>query len=75
MNYVYIVNCVFFTEMAEGNGELVDDLASMSSQDRGDGEKTEDYPKLIEYGLDKRVSLHSIHPKFRTYFNISIVIC
>lgn len=42
--------------MAEGNGELVDDVASMSSQDRGDGEKTEDYPKLIEYGLDKRVS-------------------
>ena len=31
-----------FKDMKEGN--------------RGDGEKTEDYPKLIQYGLDKRVA-------------------
>lgn len=71
-NHKLIVKYVFFTEMAEGNGELVDDLASMSSQDRGDGEKTEDYPKLIEYGLDKRVSTNS--KPSRTNFYISIVI-
>lgn len=40
--------------MAEGNGELVDDVG-VKSDDRADGERTEDYPKLIEYGLDKRV--------------------
>lgn len=64
-NHESFINCAFFTEMAEGNGELVDDLASMSSQDRGDGEKTDDYPKLIEYGLDKRVS-----SKFRASQNL-----
>lgn len=45
----------FFIEMAEGNGELVDDI-NQKSEDRGDGERTEDYPKLLEYGLDKKVS-------------------
>lgn len=40
--------------MAEGNGELVDDVG-VKSDDRADSERTEDYPKLIEYGLDKRV--------------------
>lgn len=44
-----------FTDMAEGNGEIVDD-ATKKSEDRGDGEKTEDYPKLLEYGLDKKVA-------------------
>lgn len=43
--------------MAEGNGELVDDLSGAKSDDRGDGERTEDYPKLLEYGLDRRVRL------------------
>lgn len=42
-------------EMAEGNGELVEDISNMKSDDRGDGERTEDYPKLLEYGLDKKV--------------------
>ncbi|KAL9893328.1 synaptotagmin binding cytoplasmic RNA interacting protein isoform 1-T6 [Glossina fuscipes fuscipes] len=41
--------------MAEGNGELVDDI-NVKSEDRGDGERTEDYPKLLEYGLDKKVA-------------------
>lgn len=41
--------------MAEGNGEIVDDTTK-KSDDRGDGEKTEDYPKLLEYGLDKKVA-------------------
>lgn len=47
--------------MAEGNGELVDDVSGMTSDDRGDGERTEDYPKLLEYGLDKRVSVFFPH--------------
>lgn len=72
--------------MAEGNGEVVDDLTgsgtggsggpdsansagsgtgaaagttttgTAKADDRGDGERTEDYPKLLEYGLDRRVS-------------------
>ncbi|XP_073816500.1 synaptotagmin binding cytoplasmic RNA interacting protein isoform X17 [Musca autumnalis] len=42
-------------EMAEGNGELVEDI-NQKSEDRGDGERTEDYPKLLEYGLDKKVA-------------------
>lgn len=41
--------------MAEGNGELVEELSGVKADDRGDGERTEDYPKLLEYGLDKRV--------------------
>ncbi|XP_036323290.1 heterogeneous nuclear ribonucleoprotein R isoform X14 [Rhagoletis pomonella] len=41
--------------MAEGNGELVEDI-NQKSEDRGDGERTEDYPKLLEYGLDKKVA-------------------
>lgn len=50
--------------MAEGNGELVDDVSGMKSDERGDGERTEDYPKLLEYGLDKRVSFfYSIQKK------------
>lgn len=40
--------------MAEGNGELLDDI-NQKADDRGDGERTEDYPKLLEYGLDKKV--------------------
>ncbi|XP_055698291.1 heterogeneous nuclear ribonucleoprotein R isoform X1 [Phlebotomus papatasi] len=42
--------------MAEGNGEVVDDIPGTKSEDRGDGERTEDYSKLLEYGLDKRVA-------------------
>ncbi|XP_043948305.1 heterogeneous nuclear ribonucleoprotein R isoform X8 [Drosophila biarmipes] len=42
-------------EMAEGNGELLDDI-NQKADDRGDGERTEDYPKLLEYGLDKKVA-------------------
>ncbi|XP_034130000.1 heterogeneous nuclear ribonucleoprotein Q isoform X6 [Drosophila guanche] len=44
-----------FAEMAEGNGELLDDI-NQKADDRGDGERTEDYPKLLEYGLDKKVA-------------------
>lgn len=52
--------------MAEGNGELVDEVSGMKSEDRGDGEKTEDYPKLIEYGLDKKV---------RTVYGVTLSAC
>lgn len=41
--------------MAESNGELVDEIPTTKSEDRGDGERTEDYSKLLEYGLDKKV--------------------
>lgn len=43
--------------MAESNGELVvGEVSATKSDDRGDGERTEDYSKLLEYGLDKKVS-------------------
>lgn len=43
--------------MAESNGELLEgDVSAAKSDDRGDGERTEDYSKLLEYGLDKKVS-------------------
>lgn len=42
--------------MAEGNnGEIVDD-ANKKSEEGGSDSKTEDYAKLIEYGLDKKVA-------------------
>lgn len=47
------------SEMAESNGELLaGDLPAPATktEDRGDGERTEDYSKLLEYGLDKKVS-------------------
>lgn len=46
---------VAIADMAEGNGEIIDDTTK-KAEDRGDGEKTEDYPKLIAYGLDKKVA-------------------
>lgn len=45
----------WYSDMAEGNGEIIDDTTK-KAEDRGDGEKTEDYPKLIAYGLDKKVA-------------------
>lgn len=44
--------------MAEGNCEVVnnDNTATKKIDEHGDGEKTEDYPKLLEYGLDKKVA-------------------
>jgi hypothetical protein len=44
------------TEMAESNGELMEDSTNPKPEDRGDGERTDDYPKLLSYGLDKKVS-------------------
>lgn len=49
--------------MAEGNGELVEEMANQKMEGAGDGERTEDYTKLLEYGLDKKVSGRCI----RTY--------
>lgn len=43
--------------MAEGNGELIEEMATaLKIEGNGDVERTPDYPKLVEYGLDKRVS-------------------
>lgn len=56
--------------MAEGNGEMLDD--NVKSEDRGDGERTEDYPKLIEYGLDKKVKIY--RKKWLIYKNNNIYV-
>lgn len=42
--------------MAEGNGEVVEEMANQKSGEGGDGERTQDYSKLLEYGLHKMVS-------------------
>lgn len=42
--------------MAEGNGEIIEEMATTHKTDgNGEPERTADYPKLVEYGLDKRV--------------------
>lgn len=44
------------SEMAEGNGEIIEEMATTNKTDgNGEPERTPDYPKLVEYGLDKRV--------------------
>lgn len=43
--------------MAEGNGEIIEEMATTNKTDgNGEPERTVDYPKLVEYGLDKRVN-------------------
>lgn len=43
--------------MAEGNGEIIEEMATTNKTDgSGEPERTADYPKLVEYGLDKRVN-------------------
>lgn len=47
--------------MAEGNGEIIEEMATTHKTDgNGEPERTEDYPKLVEYGLDKRVNKNFI---------------
>lgn len=47
----------FLAKMAEGNGEIIEEMATTNKADgNGESERTADYPKLVEYGLDKRVS-------------------
>lgn len=55
IKFLFLSLCSF-TEMAEGNGELVEEMANQKMEGAGDGERTEDYTKLLEYGLDKKVS-------------------
>lgn len=44
------------TEMAEGNGEVIEEMATATKTDgSAESERTPDYIKLVEYGLDKRV--------------------
>lgn len=43
--------------MAEGNGEIKMEEKQLKEDSLGYGEKTEDYDKLIEYGLDEKVAL------------------
>uniref|UniRef100_A0A182Y580 RRM domain-containing protein n=1 Tax=Anopheles stephensi TaxID=30069 RepID=A0A182Y580_ANOST len=42
--------------MAEGNGEVVEEMANQKSGEGGDGERTQDYSKLLEYGLNLSVA-------------------
>ncbi|XP_052896840.1 heterogeneous nuclear ribonucleoprotein R isoform X4 [Anopheles moucheti] len=42
--------------MAEGNGEVVEEMANQKSGEGGDGERTQDYSKLLEYGLHVMVA-------------------
>ncbi|XP_040159882.1 heterogeneous nuclear ribonucleoprotein R isoform X4 [Anopheles arabiensis] len=44
------------SKMAEGNGEVVEEMANQKSGEGGDGERTQDYSKLLEYGLHKMVA-------------------
>lgn len=47
--------------MAEGNGEIIEEMATTQKTDgTGEPERTADYPKLVEYGLDKRVNFRPI---------------
>lgn len=46
--------------MAEGNGEIIEEMATSKVEGNGDVERTPDYPKLVEYGLDKRVSVQPL---------------
>lgn len=57
------------TEMAEGNGEIIEEMATTQKTDgNGEPERTPDYPKLVEYGLDKRVMKNFFFLTiFRTY--------
>lgn len=43
---------ILVSAMAEGNGEVLDESMKIE-----DSEKTEDYQKLIEYGLDEKVNI------------------
>uniref|UniRef100_A0A336MQH5 CSON005243 protein n=1 Tax=Culicoides sonorensis TaxID=179676 RepID=A0A336MQH5_CULSO len=42
--------------MAEGNGVMHEDISNIRVDDGGDGVRTEDYVKLLEYGLDRKVA-------------------
>lgn len=48
--------------MAEGNGEIMEEMttAVKTAEPTVETERTADYPKLVEYGLDKRVSVAPI---------------
>lgn len=47
--------------MAEGNGEIIEEMATAvkTTETTVETERTSDYPKLVEYGLDKRVCPNS----------------
>lgn len=53
-------------EMAEGNGEVIEEMATATKTDGNtETERTPDYPKLVEYGLDKRVCIYFLIFCFR----------
>lgn len=55
--------------MAEGNGEIVEtEMATTKVEGNGEVERTSDYPKLVEYGLDKRVCSISISSIMNFFF-------
>lgn len=42
--------------MAEGNGEVIDGKSDIKDDQDSNVERTADYPKLLAYGLDKKVA-------------------
>lgn len=59
--------------MAEGNGEIIEEMATTHKTDgNGEPERTPDYPKLVEYGLDKRVMKNLFSHRFSNVFVVNI---
>lgn len=58
--------------MAEGNGEIIEEMATAvkTAEPTVETERTSDYPKLVEYGLDKRVC--SRRHIFRNFISFSM---
>lgn len=42
--------------MAEGNGEVIDGKSDIKDDQDSNIDRTADYPKLLAYGLDKKVA-------------------
>lgn len=47
--------------MAEGNGDMHEDIVNLRVDERADSERTEDYVKLLEYGLDRKVTINFVY--------------
>lgn len=59
--------------MAEGNGDMHEDIVNLRVDERADSERTEDYVKLLEYGLDRKVTNNFIYlNQSNVYFDIRL---
>lgn len=74
MNFFHF--SILILEMAEGNGEIIEEMATAvkTTETTVETERTPDYPKLVEYGLDKRVcgpnSSRPIHCVYKFFYLI-----